>query len=226
MVSEGLRAAFDLLINGDPRVTGAVGVSLRVSLTATLIATLLAAPLAFFAAREWSARNAIAVVLNTLTALPTVVVGLLTYAVLSRRGLLGPLGLLYTQSGMIIGETFLITPLMTALLFAVVRSADPRIVETALTLGASRTTTAWAVFHELQPGFVGAIATGFGRVVSELGVAMMVGGNIEGSTRSMTTAITLETGKGEFALGLALGLILLFVALMVNVVGNVLAPSR
>lgn len=226
-LADGLADAISLLLTRDARVISAVLVSVRVSLAATLLAMLLGAPVGFLvAARSFRGRDGVKLLLNTLTALPTVVVGLLTYAVLSRRGLLGPLGLLYTQSAMVIGETILITPLMAALTSAVVGSADPRIEETALTLGASPAAAALTVLREIRPGFLAAIATAFGRVVSELGIAMMVGGNIAGSTRSMTTAIALETGKGDFALGLALGIILLLVALAVNLLGTVLAPRR
>ena len=117
---------------------------------------------------------------------------------------------------MVLGETVLITPLMAALTLAVVSGADPRIQETALTLGASRFRAALTVLFEVRRGLLGAVATGFGRLISELGIALMVGGNIRGATRTMTTAIALETGKGEFALGLALGFVLLAVALVVN----------
>jgi len=152
------------------------------------------------------------------------VVGLLTYTLLSRRGPFGALGLLYTQTAMVIGETILVAPLMAALTMAVVVGADPRIEETALTLGASRLSAALTVLAEMRRGILAAVVTGFGRLVSELGVALMVGGNILESTRTMTTAIALETSKGEFALGFALGLILLAVALVVNVGVAALTP--
>ena len=127
---------------------------------------------------------------------------------------------------MVIGETLLVTPLMAALTMALVSGADPRIRETALTLGATRLGAAWAVLSELRRGALAAVATGFGRLISELGVALMVGGNIEHATRTMTTAIALETGKGEFALALALGVILLGVALLVNVGASAVTGSR
>lgn len=215
--TEALVAAWTLLRDLDPRVLQAAAVSLQVSLSATALATLLGAPIGLFvAARSGRTRRVLEVVLNTLTALPTVVVGLVVYSLLSRRGLLGPLGLLYSRGAMVIGATVLITPLMAALTHAVVGTADARIGETALTLGASRLRAALTVLAEVRRGLTAAVATGFGRLISELGVALMVGGNIEGSTRTLTTAIALETGKGEFALGFALGLLLLVVALAVN----------
>jgi tungstate transport system permease protein len=145
---------------------------------------------------------------------------------LSRRGPLGALGLLYTQGAMVLGETVLVTPLMATLALAVVAGADPRIEETALTLGASRLRAALTVLAEVRRGVLAALVTGFGRLISELGIALMVGGNIRDATRTMTTAIALESSKGEFALGFALGLILLAVALGINVGAAVLMPRR
>lgn len=224
---EALRTALRLLAGLDATVLSAVVVSLEVSLLATLASGLLGVPAGFWVAtRRFRGRGIVELGLKTLTALPTVVVGLLTYALLSRRGPLGPLGLLYTKTAMVVGEAVLVTPLMATLAMAVVAGADPRIEETALTLGASRLGAALTVLVEVRRGLLAAVVTGFGRLISELGVALMVGGNIRGATRTMTTAIALETGKGDFALGFALGLILLAVALGVNVAAAVLTPSR
>ncbi|MBI1818259.1 MAG: ABC transporter permease [Deltaproteobacteria bacterium] len=226
-LGDALSGALRLLLTLDTHVWSAVIVSLRVSLLATVLSVLIGLPIGFLvAARQFSGRRVIEILLNTATALPTVVVGLLVYALLSRRGLLGPLGLLYTQSAMVIGETILVAPLMAALTVAVVSGADPRIEETALTLGASRFGAAISVFVETQRGLLAAITTSFGRLISELGIALMVGGNILDSTRTMTTTIALETSKGDLALGFALGLILLSVALAVNGAVAVLTPSR
>jgi tungstate transport system permease protein len=217
--ADALRAAVRMLLALDPHVLEAVTVSLWVSLLATVLASVVAVPIGFaVGSREFQGRRLAELLLNTLTALPTVVVGLLTYAVLSRRGVLGVLGLLYTRAAMVIGETVLVIPLLAALTVAVLSGADPRIEETALTLGASRLHAALTVLRELRRGLLAALASGFGRVISELGVALMVGGNIEHSTRTMTTAIALETSKGDFAFGFALGLVLLVVALTVNLV--------
>ena len=225
--TDALAAALDLLATWDSRVVAAVSVSLEVALLATLLATLLGAPLGFaIATGRFRGSRVVEVALNTATALPTVVVGLLVYSLLSRRGPLGAWELLYTRSAMVIGETLLVTPVMAALTVALVSGADPRIRETALTLGASRFGAAWTVLRELRRGALAAVATGFGRLISELGVALMVGGNIENATRTMTTAIALETGKGEFALALALGFILLGVALLVNVGAAAVTGTR
>ncbi|MEO8605884.1 MAG: ABC transporter permease, partial [bacterium] len=216
--SDAVVAALHLLAARDPQVLATVAVSLQVALVATLLATLLGAPLGYLVgATSFRGRRGVETLLNTATALPTVLVGLLVYALLSRRGPLGEWELLYSRTAMIIGETVLIAPLMATLTMALVGGADPRIRETALTLGATRTGAAWTVLSELRRGLLAAVATGFGRLISELGVALMVGGNIKDATRTMTTAIALETGKGEFALALALGFILLAAALVVNV---------
>lgn len=226
-LSEALAAALHLLASRDPHVIAAVSVSLQVALLATLFATLLGAPLGFaVGAGRFRGRHLVEVALNTATALPTVVVGLLVYGLLSRRGPLGDWELLYSRAAMVVGETILIAPLMAALTMALVSGADPRIRETALTLGASRFLAARTVLGELRRGALAAVATGFGRLISELGVALMVGGNIEGATRTMTTAIALETGKGEFALALALGVILLGVALLVNAGAALVSGAR
>jgi tungstate transport system permease protein len=221
---DAFTAALDLLARRDPQVLSAVSVSLHVALLSTILASLIGMPLGFLvASNQFRGRRLTELILNTSTALPTVVVGLLAYAVLSRRGLFGDFGLLYTPTAMIIGETVLISPLLAALTLAVMSGADPRIRETALTLGATRFHANLTVFAEMRRGLLGAVATGFGRLISELGIALMVGGNIAGVTRTMTTAIALETSKGEFALGLALGLILLGVALAVNILVSLIA---
>jgi tungstate transport system permease protein len=224
---EAFAAAVGLLATLDPHVVAAAAVSLRVAMTATILATILGAPIGFWVAtRQFRGRRTVEVGLKTLTAFPTVIVGLLTYMLVSRRGPFGALGLLYTQWAIIAGETILVTPLLAALTMAVVGGADPRIEDTALTLGASRMGAALTVLSEVRHGFIAAVVTGFGRLISELGVALMVGGNIAGSTRTMTTAIALETSKGEFALAFAIGLLLLTVALAVNVMVAALTPAR
>jgi len=167
-------------------------------------------------------RQVLLALLNTLMALPTVVVGLLLFGLLSRQGPLGPLGLLFTPLAMIAGQTVLATPIVANLVLAAVTGADQRIISTALTLGASRFQAAIQLLREIRFGVMAAVIVGFGRVIAEVGVAMMLGGNIRNSTRTMTTAIALETSKGEFAFGLALGMLLLSVALLVNLFLNVL----
>jgi len=188
-----------------------------------VIAALLGVPTGLWLGlNRFRGRQILLALLNTLMALPTVVVGLLLFGLLSRQGPLGPLGLLFTPLAMIVGQTVLATPIVANLVLAAVTGADQRIINTALTLGASRFQAAIQLLREIRFGVMAAVIAGFGRVIAEVGVAMMLGGNIRNSTRTMTTAIALETSKGEFAFGLALGMLLLSVALLVNLFLNVL----
>jgi tungstate transport system permease protein len=200
-----------------------VWVSLYTSSCAIVIAALLGVPFGLWLGlNRFRGRQLLLALLNTLMALPTVVVGLLLFGLLSRQGPLGPLGLLFTPLAMIVGQTVLATPIVANLVLAAVTGADQRIINTALTLGASRLQAAVKLLREIRFGVMAAIIAGFGRVIAEVGVAMMLGGNIRNSTRTMTTAIALETSKGEFAFGLALGILLLSVALIVNLFLNIL----
>ncbi len=149
-------------------------------------------------------------------ALPTVVVGLFLYGLLSRQGALGDFGLLYTVEAVIAGECLLIIPILWNLSISAVTAADPRLAMTCRSLGANRLQLAVIFLTELRYGFISAVLVGFGRAIGEVGIAMMLGGNIEGFTRTMTTAIALETSKGEFEVALALGTLLLAVAFAVN----------
>ncbi|MCX8073766.1 MAG: ABC transporter permease [Candidatus Binatia bacterium] len=215
--SEAWSTALALLWRADPEVVQAVWTSLYVSLVATAIAGVTGIPCGVLLARSrFPGRGIVEVTIKTLTALPTVVVGLLFYALLSRSGPLGVLGLLYTPTAIILGEAALVFPLVAALTMSLVAEADPRIEATAKTLGASPRQAVLTLLFELRYGVVGIAVATFGRLLAELGVALMLGGNIRGSTRTLTTAIALETSKGDFALALALGLLLLLLALAVN----------
>jgi len=194
-----------------------MGVSLRVSLCATALATLVSVPAGFFLAMSsFRGKDAVVTVANTLMALPTVVVGLLVYILLSRSGPLGFLGIRYTPTAMIVGQFILALPIITALTYAAVSSVDERVRKTAESLGANAWQVSWQVIREGRLGIIAAVVAGFGRVITEVGSAIMVGGNVRGYTCTMTSAITLETAKGNFILGLTLGVILLAVALAIN----------
>jgi len=194
-----------------------VWTSLYTSTCAIVLATLIGVPTGLWLGIDsFRGRRLLLALLNTLMALPTVVVGLVLFGLFSRQGPLGPLGLLFTPMAMIAGQTVLATPIIANLVLASVAGADKRIINTALTLGASRLQAARQLLREIRFGVMAAVIAGFGRVIAEVGVAMMLGGNIRGTTRTMTTAIALETSKGEFAFGLALGLVLLGVALLIN----------
>ncbi len=217
MILEGVAEGFRLLVSLDPEVWGPIGVSLSVSLTATVLAAAMALPVGLAVGLgSFRGRRIVVGLLNTSLALPTVLVGLLIFALLSRQGPLGGLELLYTRTAMVIGQTLLALPVMAALTAAAVERCDPRIRLTALGLGAGSFRAGLAVAFESRSALAAAVAAGFGRVFSEVGISMMVGGNIHGHTRNITTGIAFETGKGEFALGVALGVVLLVVALAVN----------
>ncbi len=208
-----------LILQLNSEVIDITWVSLRVSLTAIALSAVAAVPLGvLIAQKSFPGKRAVLVVFNTLMALPTVVVGLLVYGLLSARGPLGTLELLYTPWAMVLAQGVLAFPLVTALVISAVTTLDARVHPTALTLGATRTQAAWAVLKEARFAVLAALAAGFGRVVTEVGAAIMVGGNIRHYTRTLTTAIALETAQGDFARGMALGMILLAVALGVNLV--------
>jgi len=209
--------AVALIFRLDPEVYLIVWTSVRISVIAVLLASLAGVPLALAVAlEEFPGKRLLQQILNTLMALPTVVVGLLLYGMLSRRGPLGDLGLLYTPTAVVVGECVLVLPIVWNLCIAAVSGADPRLKRTCAALGASWWQQALIFLSELRYGLTAAIVVAFGRAIGEVGVAMMLGGNIEGYTRTMTTAIALETSKGEFELGLALGVLLLAVAFVVN----------
>lgn len=193
--------------------------SLRIALLATLLACAVGVPLGVWLGTSvFAGRRALLLLLNTALALPTVVVGLALYLMLSRHGPLGALGLLFTWQAVTVAELVLAIPITAALSAAAVQAADPRVRRTALTLGAGNIRAAWMVVVEARAPLAAAVAIAFGRVLSEVGAALIVGGNIRHETRTLTTAITLATSQGDFALAIALGLVLLALALAVNAI--------
>lgn len=218
-IVKGVGDAFKMLLTFDPEMSVIIRVSITVSLTSTIFATIAGVPCGFYISiKKFWGKQAVITVLNTLMSLPTVLIGLMIYAFLSRTGPLGFLGLLFTPWAMIIGQSILIFPLITALSLSAINSVDKRVEKTALTLGANHFQTARLILSEGKQAIVIAVIAGFGRVFSEVGISMMLGGNIKGLTRNITTAIALETNKGEFALSVALGIVLLSVALAINIV--------
>jgi tungstate transport system permease protein len=215
---QGVRDSLRIIGSLEPEFLATVGVSLKVSFISTALATVLGVPFGMWIAeKRFPGARAIITILNTLMSLPTVVVGLMVYSFLSRRGPLGELGLLYTQTAMVIGQFVLAFPIIAGLSVSAVAGLDKRIRKTAASLGADATQSFWMFLREARYGVMAAIVAGFGRVFAEVGVSMMLGGNIRGYTRNITTAMALETSKGEFAFGIALGLVLLSVALAVNI---------
>jgi len=215
------RTALTLVTAGDPEVFRAVRTSVSVAAWSVVIASVIGVPFGILVALcEFRLKRLVITTLNTLVALPTVVIGLVVYSVICRQGPLGAFGLLFAPVGMVIGQAILATPIIANYTLSAVNGSDKRIMPTALTLGASRCQCIFQLILEVRFGVMAAIIVGFGRVISEVGIAMMLGGNIQGYTRTMTTAIALETSKGEFAFALALGLVLMAVALAVNLVLN------
>jgi len=220
---ESFAAACRLAWSLDPELLTVVRVSMTTSCLATALASLVGVPAGFAIAHSrMPGKRIVVTLLNTLLALPTVVIGLFVYVFLSRRGIFGPLDLLYTQQAMIIGQFILIAPLVTALTIAAVSRVDERYRKTARTLGAGDWQTALAVLREGRFGIGAAVISAFGRVISEIGISMMLGGNIKGFTRTMTTAMALEYDKGSFTLAVALGLVLMAISLGVNIVFNLI----
>jgi tungstate transport system permease protein len=215
---EGLLQAGFLVSTFNPEVYQITWLTLQVSLTATLLASAAGIPLAVLLVEgNFRGKESVITLTNTLMALPTVVVGLSVFAFFSRQGPLGGLELLFTPTAIVIGEFVLAIPIVTALTLAALKGVDPRVRETALTLGASRARAAFMIVLEARYAVVAAVLAGFARVLAEVGSALIVGGNIRGYTRTLATAIALETGKGEFAFAIALGSILILLALLTNI---------
>ncbi|OHD23944.1 MAG: hypothetical protein A2Y38_11990 [Spirochaetes bacterium GWB1_59_5] len=214
---ESLLEAFTLLAGGERETWWTIATSLRFSLWSTVVAVIPGVPLgaALFLGRFKGKRAAVALV-NAIMAVPTVVVGLFVYSFISRSGPLGPLDLMYSPGGVILGQAVLAFPLVAAMSYTGLQKLDPRYAETLLTLGAGPWRRMVAIVREGRYVIVQAVLAAFGRVTGEVGVSMMLGGNIRWYTRTMTTTIALDAGKGEFERALSLGFVLLAVALVVN----------
>ena len=216
-ISLALAAAGRLIAGLDAQLVEIVALSLRVSLTAVLIACMLGLPLgAAIAVGRFRGRRALIVVLNALMGLPPVVVGLFVYLMLSRAGPLGELGILFTPAAMVVAQTILITPILAALSRQVIEDAWQEYREQLRSLGAGLFTSAVTLLWDTRFSLVTIVLAGFGRAAAEVGAVMIVGGNIDGVTRVMTTAIALETSKGDLPLALGLGVILLSLVLALN----------
>jgi len=218
---DGLTKAIELLISLDPEVMEVVGRSLGISGTACLLASLICLPLgSLIHFHHFRGKRALTNIIQTLFSVPTVLVGLLLLVLFSRAGPLGEFGILFTPPAMVIGQMILIIPLLLGLTISALSGVSREIVDTATSLGASGFQAVLLVLKEARYAVLAAVIMGFGRAISEVGCALMVGGNIRGATRVITTSIALETSKGELALAIALGIILLFLALIINIVLN------
>ncbi|MDV2990061.1 MAG: ABC transporter permease [Dehalogenimonas sp.] len=213
----GLQKALELIFSLDSEVIEIAWRSLSISATSSLIAAMVALPLgALIFHNTFPGKSLLISFINTLFSLPTVLVGLLVFLFFSRTGPLGEMGLLFTPTIMIIGQALLVTPLMLGLVISAHSGIDRQARETAVTLGASGLQMGILMVKEARFAIFTAFILGFGRAISEVGLALMIGGNISGYTRVLTTAISLETGRGDIELSIALGIILLVIALIIN----------
>ncbi|MFC2019042.1 ABC transporter permease [Chloroflexota bacterium] len=216
-----LLKAVELIVSRDAKLIEIAWLSLRISGTATLLAALICIPLgSLIHFRQFHGKRLLINVVQTLFSVPTVIVGLFVFVLFSRAGPLGWTNILFTPGIMIIGQTILITPILLGLTISALSGVERQVADTAISLGASGFQTTLAVLREARYAVLAAVIMGFGRAISELGLALMVGGNIRGFTRTITTAISLETAKGELELAIALGIILLCLALIVNITMN------
>ena len=223
IILEGIREAFVLILRLDKTVLEITFRSLTTASLATLLATIMGVPLGIsIAMRDFPGRKSIKILFNALVGVPTVTLGLVIYTVLSRSGPLGSLALLYTVRGMALGQAFLILPIMVTFIVSAIESKDRELRDLVRTLGASEFETSMAIVREASSGVYLAIVSSFNRAFAELGIATMLGANISGLTRVLTTAIALETAKGELGLSFALSFILLLVVISLNfIVGNI-----
>ena len=218
---QGLTKAIELIVSFDPEVMEIAGRSLRISVTSALLASLICLPLAsLIHFHQFPGKRFLISLIQTFYSIPTVVIGLFVLVLISRAGPLGGLGLLFTPTAIIIAQMILITPILLGLTISALNGVDRMIVDTARSLGASGFQTMIVIVREARFAVMAAVIMGFSRAISEVGISLMVGMNIKGFTRTITTAISLESSKGELELAIALGIILLFIALIINVIMN------
>jgi tungstate transport system permease protein len=218
IIREAFEAALDLIVSLDPQVLSIVGMTLRVTGMGLLLAIVIGLPVGIWLglSRRIPIAGCLVPIIYTGMGIPPVVAGLFVYLMLSNQGPLGELRWLFTPPAMILAQTIISLPLVIGLTLTAVQAVDPQVKLQVRALGATRAQLAWAVISEARLGVLAAIVTAFGSIISEVGAVMLVGGNIEGETRVLTTAIVLETRKGNFGLALALGLLLLGLAFFAN----------
>ena len=218
---QGVVKAVELIISLDPEVMEVAGRSLRISATSATIAALICLPLgSLIHYHRFPGKRLLINIIQTLFSIPTVAVGLFVFVLFSRAGPLGGLNIMFTPTLMIIGQVILVTPVILGLTISALSGVDKTITDTAISLGASGFQTAIITLREAKFAVMAALIMGFGRAISEVGLALMVGGNIKGFTRTLTTAISLETSKGDLELSIALGIILISIALVINIALN------
>ncbi len=218
LITDGFQEAIELLVSGNESVYSAISVTVTVSSWALLISLIIGLPLGFLLGYyQFPGKSIVRTIVDTFLAIPTVVIGLMAYTIFSQAGFLGDYNLLFTQKAIIIAQVFLGLPIIIALTATQVELVDKRLYVSLKGLGASAHKILIATLVEARFGLMTAAMTAYGRIITEIGISMMVGGNIKYHTRTITTAIALETGKGEFVTGIALGLVLFAVALIVNI---------
>ena len=218
---QGFVKAIELIISFDPEVMEIAGRSLTLAITSSVIASLICVPLAsVIHFNNFRGKRMLVNFIQTLYFIPTVAVGLFVFVFLSRAGPLGGLGLLFTPTAIVIGQVILISPIILGLTISALSGIDRTLIDTARSLGASGLQITVLILKEARFAVMAAVIMGFGRAISEVGISLMIGGNIRGYTRVITTAISLETSKGDIELSLALGLILIFIALILNILLN------
>ncbi len=222
-ILQGILQAFKLLFSGDPETYSAVAATVRASGLSMAASLIIGIPAGFALGHlRFSGRRQLRLLVDTLLSLPTVFIGLMVYAFISRRGPLGEMGLLFTLPGIAIGQTILALPVVIALSATAIESMDAELRTNLISLGVNRRQLLFTSLWEVRHGIVAAALTAYGRVTTEVGISMMVGGNIKWHTRTVTTAIALETGKGMFATGIALGLVLLLIAFAITLPASML----
>jgi tungstate transport system permease protein len=224
---QGLLKAIQLIITLDPEVMQIAGRSLRIAVTSAIIGSAICIPIgSFIHFNQFRGKRYLISLIQTFYSIPTVVIGLFVYVFISNAGPLGFLGIVFTPAAIVVGQVLLITPILLGLTISALNGVDKTILDTARSLGASGFQMAVVVIKEARFAVMAAVIMGFGRAISEVGISLMVGGNIRGFTRVITTAISLETSKGDLELALALGIILIFIALVVNVIMNRVQQRR
>jgi tungstate transport system permease protein len=221
-ITDGFLQAIHLILTVDHEVLQITILSIEISFASTLFSACIGIPLGtYLYYHDFPGKRALVNIIQTLYALPTVIAGLLLFLLISNQGPLGFLHILYTPFGMVLAQIILVVPLITGLTFAALMAIDPEMRQTVISLGATGLQSAGTLIMEVRFGILAAVILGFGRAISEVGAAMIIGGNIRGYTRVLTTAISLETSVGDFPFAIALGIILLGVAVLVNVGLNI-----
>ena len=220
---QGFVKAIELIVTLDPEVMEIAGRSLRISVTSALLASLICVPLgSLIHFHRFPGKRILVNLIQTFFSVPTVAVGLFVFVLFSRAGPLGGLELMFTPTVMVVGQIILVTPILLGLTISAVSGVDKAILDTAQSLGASGSQVEIVVLKEARFAVMAAVIMGFGRAISEVGIALMVGGNIRGFTRVITTAISIETSRGDLELSIALGIILISIALVINIILNII----